>query len=136
MFADFLAFISVVMEEEQVQLPMAGPAAAAAPVNRLVKLPAFWPTNIAAWFASVDGVFELRGIVDQRARYFNVLAVLPEATVVLIADLVESTPLPADPFDRLRGQVGYRPSAHAYSEGGKAVGHAVYGPAEAFRAAG
>jgi hypothetical protein len=100
-----LTFISVVMEEEQVQLPMAGPAAAAAPVNRLVKLPAFWPTNIAAWFASVDGVFELRGIVDQRAWYFNVLAALPEATVMLIADLVESAPLPADPFDRLRARL-------------------------------
>jgi hypothetical protein len=78
------------------------PAAAAAPVNKSVKLPVFWPANIAAWFASVEGVFELRGIVEQRARYFNVLAALPEATVVLIADLIETFPLPADPFDRLK----------------------------------
>jgi hypothetical protein len=65
----------------------------------------FWPANIAAWFASVEGVFELRGIVEQRARYFNVLAALPEATVVLIADLIESSPLPDDPFDRLKARL-------------------------------
>jgi hypothetical protein len=70
-----------------------------------VKLPVFWPTNIAAWFASVEGVFELRGITEQRARYFNVLAALPEATVVLIADLIETVPLPADPFDRLKARL-------------------------------
>jgi hypothetical protein len=80
-------------------------AAAAAPINKSVKLPVFWPANIAAWFASVEGVFELRGIVEQRARYFNVLAALPEATVVLIADLIETSPLPADPFDRLKARL-------------------------------
>jgi hypothetical protein len=43
--------------------------------------------------------------VEQRARYFNVLAALPEATVVLIADLIETSPLPADPFDRLKARL-------------------------------
>ncbi len=80
-------------------------AAAAVPINKSVKLPVFWPANIAAWFASVEGVFELRGIVEQRARYFNVLAALPEATVVLIADLIETSPLPADPFNRLKARL-------------------------------
>jgi hypothetical protein len=87
---------------------MADPApagAAAVPVNNSVKLPMFWPANIAAWFASVEGVFELRGIVEQRARFFNVLAALPEATVVLVADLIKTVPLPADPFDRLKARL-------------------------------
>jgi hypothetical protein len=84
---------------DPVQQPAAGP------VNKSVKLPVFWPANIAAWFASVEGVFELRGIVEQRARYFNVLAALPESTVVLIADLIESSPLPDDPFDRLKARL-------------------------------
>jgi hypothetical protein len=81
------------------------PAAAPPLVNKSVKLPVFWPTNIAAWLASVEGVFELRGITEQRARYFNVLAALPEATVVLIADLIETVCLPADPFDRLKARL-------------------------------
>jgi hypothetical protein len=80
------------------------PSAAPPLVNKSVKLPVFWPTNIAAWFASVEGVFELRRITEQRARYFNVLAALPEATVVLIADLIKTVPLPADPFDRLKAR--------------------------------
>jgi hypothetical protein len=91
-------------DEEQLQLPVA-PAAPAVPVNNSVKLPAFWPANIAAWFASVEGIFELRNITSQRARYFNVLAALPEATVVLVADLIETNPLPADPFDWLKARL-------------------------------
>jgi hypothetical protein len=91
-------------DEEQIQLP-AAPAGPAVPVNNSVKLPAFWPANIAPWFASVEGIFELRNITSQRARYFNVLAALPEATVVLVADLIETNPLPADPFDRLKARL-------------------------------
>ncbi len=59
------------MEDEELAPPLVAPAA---PVNNSVKLPAFWPANIAAWFASVEGIFELRHITSQRARYFNVLA--------------------------------------------------------------
>ena len=88
------------MEDEQA--PEVAAPVATAPVNNSVKLPTFWPANIAAWFASVEGVFELRGITSQRAQFFNVLAALPEATVVLISDLVETRPLPENPFDRLR----------------------------------
>jgi hypothetical protein len=77
------------------------PAPAPAPVNNSVKLLAFWSANVAAWFASVEGVFELRGITSQRAQFFNVLAALPETTIVLISDLMETRPLPEDPFDRL-----------------------------------
>jgi hypothetical protein len=58
-----------------------------------------------AWFSSMEGIFELRGITSQRAQYFNVLAALPETMVVLIADLVEMSPLPADPFDQLKGRL-------------------------------
>jgi hypothetical protein len=42
---------------------------------------------------------------SQRARYFNVLAALPESTVVLVADLIETDPLPVDPFDRLKARL-------------------------------
>jgi hypothetical protein len=33
------------------------------PREQVSEMPAFWPANIAAWFASVEGVFELRDII-------------------------------------------------------------------------
>ena len=42
-------------------------------MNRVVKLPLFWPTNPRAWFASVVGSFRLRNIVDKESRFFNCL---------------------------------------------------------------
>jgi uncharacterized membrane protein YgcG len=47
----------------------------------------------------------LRGITSQQAKYFNVLAARLESIFVLIADLVETSPLPADPFDQLKGRL-------------------------------
>jgi hypothetical protein len=47
----------------------------------------------------------LNGIVTQRARFFNTLNALPESTVTLIADLVETNPLPDDCFNRLRARL-------------------------------
>jgi hypothetical protein len=70
--------------------------------NRAVKLPPFWTANPRAWFASAEGVFQLRNIADERSRFFNCLHALLEATVCLIADLVEADPLPANPYTELR----------------------------------
>jgi hypothetical protein len=47
------------------------PAVPTTPVNSLVKLAAFWPANSAAWFSSVEGIFELHGITSQRAQYLG-----------------------------------------------------------------
>jgi hypothetical protein len=63
----------------------------------------------------MEGIFELRGITSQQAQYFNVLAALPETTVVLIADLVETSPLPADPFDQLKAALSPPTSLLIYS---------------------
>ncbi len=70
--------------------------------NRAVKLPPFWTANPQAWFASAEGAFQLRNIADERSRFFNCLHALPEATVCLIADLVQADPLPANPYTELR----------------------------------
>ena len=70
--------------------------------NRAVKLPPFWTANPRAWFASAEGAFQLRNIADERSRFFNCLHALPEATVCLIADLVEADPLPENPYTELR----------------------------------
>ncbi len=48
------------------------------------------------------GAFRLRNIGDEESRFFNCLHALPEATVSLIADLVEADPLPANPYTELR----------------------------------
>jgi hypothetical protein len=70
--------------------------------NRAVKLPPFWTANPRAWFTSTEGTFRLRNITVEESRFFNCLHALPEATVSLIADLVEADPLPANPYTELR----------------------------------
>jgi hypothetical protein len=70
--------------------------------NRAVKLLLFWTANPRAWFTSAEGAFQLRNIADEESRFFNCLHALPEATVSLIADLVEADPLPQNPYTELR----------------------------------
>jgi uncharacterized membrane protein YgcG len=81
--------------------------------SSVVKLPPFWPSNPAAWFANADGQFALRNITDQRTRYYNVLTALPESTVNLIADLVESEDLPVDAYFQLRARLN---AAHTLTD--------------------
>jgi hypothetical protein len=73
--------------------------------NRAVKLPPFWTANPRAWFTSVEGAFRLRNIADEESRFFNCLHALPEATVSLIADLVEADPLLQNPYTELQRRV-------------------------------
>jgi hypothetical protein len=91
------------MDPEVIPVPPAAPPAAP-PTSLVVRLPPFWPSNPAAWFANADGQFALRGIVCQRARYYNALTALPEATINLIADLVEGE-VPEDAYDQLRARL-------------------------------
>jgi hypothetical protein len=49
-----------------------------------------------------EGMFKLRGITDERFRFFHCLHTLPEAAVVLIADLLDAVPHPANPYSELR----------------------------------
>ncbi len=72
---------------------------AAALVNNSVKFQTFWLAKIAAYFVSMEGVSKLRDITFQRAKFFNIFVALPETTVVLNSDLVETRPLPDNPFD-------------------------------------
>jgi hypothetical protein len=46
----------------------------------------------------VEDLFMLRGIIEEPSRFYNTLGALSEATVVLVANLVEDIPLPAMPF--------------------------------------
>jgi hypothetical protein len=88
------------MDDMDLEQPVAAAAA-----GHVVKLPPFWPTNAAAWFANADGQFALRGITDQRVKYYNALACLPETTINLISDLVEVEEVPADAYTQLRARL-------------------------------
>ncbi len=47
-------------------------------------------------------MFQLHNIADKESRFFNCLHALPEATVSLIADLMEVVPLRQNPYTKLR----------------------------------
>ncbi len=70
-----------------------------------MKLPPFWPTNPAAWFATVKRKFFHSGIDDEPARFYNCLQALPEATVILISDLLEANLLPAASYTALQAHL-------------------------------
>jgi hypothetical protein len=59
-----------------------------------------------AWFTSAKGAFRLHNIAIEESRFNNCLHATPEATVSLIADLVEAdkllTKLPADKHPAVR----------------------------------
>ena len=107
------------MEQQQQQEPP--------PRSNAVKLPPFWVCNPAAWFATAEGAFELRGIVGDRAKFFNVLTALPETTISLIADLVEA-------FQALKDPTPGGSPAHRHTEGGAAACFAAIGGSAALGA--
>jgi hypothetical protein len=74
----------------------------ATPANGVVNLPLFWTTNPQSWFTSAEGAFRLCNIADEKSKFYNCLHAHPEATVILIADLVEADPLLANPYTELR----------------------------------
>jgi hypothetical protein len=86
--------------------PLPAAAAPIAPVAAVyrTKLSAFWPSNPASWFATMEGQFFLDGIVDETVKYYMVLRALPESTVDLISDLVEG-PLPEQPYTQLKARL-------------------------------
>ncbi len=85
------------MKHLKIPLPEDAP-----PANRAVNGPPFWTTNPRSWFTSADGAFRLRNIADEESRLYNCLHALPEATVNLVADLVEADPLSANPYTEHR----------------------------------
>jgi hypothetical protein len=87
------------MANEQQQQPNLNPDAAEFRVNAengggmgSVKLSPFWPHSPGLWFAQAEGLFMVRGITDERAKYYNVVAVLPHESLRKVADIVEAPP--------------------------------------------
>jgi len=56
------------------------------------KLPEFWETSAAAWFAQTEAQFALHGITDDAARYFHVVSALGSSTAARTVGFITSPP--------------------------------------------
>ena len=85
-------------EREQQAIPINQPPTVAAVA---LKLPPFWPTNPAVWFAQVEAQFSFRNVVQQRTHFDYVIAALASEVATEVRDLILNPP--ADqPYDRLK----------------------------------
>jgi hypothetical protein len=82
------------------------------PVN--IVLPPFRASRPTAWFAAVEDVFQLRGVVDQRDMFAYGYAALGEEQLLQVDDLVEMRPRPPDAFYRLRDRLVATHSMDSY----------------------
>ena len=105
--ADHVAELVAAQVAQQLQLlgVQGNAAATVAPPSvssaASVKMPPFWQAAPEAWFGVAEAQFELRHVVDEKTRYYHVLAALPEVTVRAIADLVGG-PVPADAYSLVK----------------------------------
>ena len=68
-------------------------------------LPPFRTNRPAAWFATVEDIFTLKGIHDQRDRLTMAVASFPEDQLQQIDDILELRPRPLDIFNRVRDRL-------------------------------
>lgn len=57
-----------------------------------VKLPSFWVSNAAAWFAQAEALFHLRGISQDDTKYYHVVATLDADTATRAACVLQNPP--------------------------------------------
>jgi hypothetical protein len=81
------------------------------PVNRArevpssVALPPFRVNRPASWFDTVNDIFRLKGVRDQRDRLTFAVSFFAEEQLQQIDDLLELRPRPADIFDLVRDRL-------------------------------
>jgi hypothetical protein len=66
-----------------------------------VKLPSFWTEDPVLWFRLAEGQFNLRNVADPVARYYHVLASVPQDTVRLVRHVLHEDTGPLS-YDNLR----------------------------------
>ena len=57
-----------------------------------LKLPIFWTSQPAVWFAQTEAQFTLRGISADETKYYHVVSVLDQETVTRLLDLISCPP--------------------------------------------
>ena len=57
-----------------------------------LKLPQFWASKAATWFAQSEAQFALRGIVQETTKFYHVVAVLPVEVADAVQDLLLNPP--------------------------------------------
>uniref|UniRef100_A0AAV2KZF4 Gypsy retrotransposon integrase-like protein 1 n=1 Tax=Knipowitschia caucasica TaxID=637954 RepID=A0AAV2KZF4_KNICA len=57
-----------------------------------LKLPEFWETSTATWFAQAEAQFALRGITDDDTRYYHVVSALGSSTATRTVSFITSPP--------------------------------------------
>lgn len=58
----------------------------------VLKLPKFWETSAATWFAQAEAQFTLRGITDDATRYYHVVSALESSTAARAVSFITSPP--------------------------------------------
>ncbi len=67
-----------------------------------LKLPAFWESHAAIWFAQADSQFALRQISDDATRFHHVVSVLNASTATRALSLIQNPP-DTDKYGALKG---------------------------------
>ena len=57
-----------------------------------LKLPTFWNTSTAAWFAQADAQFHIRGITTEETKYYYVVSALDSDTATGVLPILTSLP--------------------------------------------
>ncbi len=67
-----------------------------------LKLPTFWESHAAVWFAQADSQFTLWNISDDTTRFHHVVSVLNASTAARALSLIQN-PLDTDKYGALKG---------------------------------
>lgn len=87
-------------------MPNGNDAAAAAATAAFVsvKLPDFWKSDPAMWFAQAEAQFHLAKIVSDETKYYHIVAKVDQSVICHIADLV-ATPPAADKYQAVKDRL-------------------------------
>ena len=69
-----------------------------------VKLPDFWPADLALWFARAESMFNMRGVKDQRTKFDHVAFALSNEFATEVRDILMG-PRKHHPYDNLKGEL-------------------------------
>ena len=97
------------MEGENVQQP--GEQQAQPQVSAVhIKLPPFWPKDLALWFAQIEAQFGIRGVTVSKTKFDYVVSCLDPEFATEVRDLLLNPPA-EEPYETLKAQLTKRTSA-------------------------